>query len=118
PREQGDPFAGQAHRAQVRRPLERVQPCQSKLATMIPDAVTDGQFTLHYQPLVDLGRDQIVGFEALARWRHPDYGTLQPDTFIGLAEETGAIGSLGAHLLRQACAVASSWAVIGGAHPF
>jgi diguanylate cyclase (GGDEF)-like protein/PAS domain S-box-containing protein len=62
-----------------------------------------------YQPLVLLATGQIVGFEALARWRDPERGLLPPNSFIPVAEETGLIVPLGLHMLREACAQAKRW---------
>ena len=67
------------------------------------------QLELHYQPLVDLTAQSIVGFEALVRWRHPELGLLLPDQFIPLAEDTGVIVPLGRWVLRTACVDAQSW---------
>jgi diguanylate cyclase (GGDEF)-like protein len=67
------------------------------------------QFEVHYQPLLNLVRDQISGFEALVRWRHPERGMVQPNDFIPLAEETGLIGPIGNWVLNQACSDAMKW---------
>ncbi len=64
---------------------------------------------LHYQPQVDLRTRRIVGFEALARWDHPERGAVSPGVFIPLAEKTGLVVSLGAWVLRQACRDAIGW---------
>lgn len=66
-------------------------------------AIKDSQIIPYYQPIVD--RDQrIAGFEALVRWKHPDFGLLAPSTFLEVAEESGLIVDLGEKMLRQACA--------------
>ena len=62
-----------------------------------------------YQPLVNLKTGKIIGFEALARWTHPELGEIPPDRFIPIAEDTGLIGELTDYLLRQACADAAKW---------
>ena len=66
-------------------------------------ALTEGQFELHYQPLVRLGDQSIAGVEALVRWRHPERGVVQPDAFIPFAEETGLIVPIGRSVLRAGC---------------
>ena len=65
--------------------------------------------TPHYQPLVSLEGNRIIGFEALARWHSDEIGYVPPDVFISIAEECGLINDLGDRLLRQACRDAVSW---------
>jgi diguanylate cyclase (GGDEF)-like protein/PAS domain S-box-containing protein len=72
-------------------------------------ALVDGGFELHYQPLVDLNRDEVTGCEALLRWRHPERGMISPADFIPVAEDTGLIVELGEWVLRTACAEAATW---------
>ena len=72
-------------------------------------ALTDGHFELHYQPVLNLAHDEIVGVEALIRWRHPERGMISPGEFIPLAEETGFIVPLGEWIIRQACTAAQRW---------
>jgi diguanylate cyclase (GGDEF)-like protein len=67
------------------------------------------QFEVHYQPCVDAYSGRVVSAEALVRWRHPEYGLIMPDQFIGLAEETGLIVELGQWVLNTACSQARAW---------
>ena len=67
-------------------------------------AITNQEFCLHYQPVLDLTNNQIVGVEALVRWQHPTEGLIYPDTFIGIAEDTGLIVDIGRQVLNQAVA--------------
>src|SRR6266542_5477704 len=68
-----------------------------------------GEFTLHYQPEVDLEQGDIVGVEALLRWNSPRRGLVPPDRFIPVAEATGLIIPLGEAVLREACSQTARW---------
>jgi len=87
---------------------ERMQ-ARRNLEADLRNALRDKQFTVHYQPLVNLETDQICGFEALLRWAHPDRGNVGPSEFIPLAEETGLILPIGEWVLREACIEAAGW---------
>jgi diguanylate cyclase (GGDEF)-like protein len=67
-------------------------------------ALAHDELIVFYQPIYDLRRDEIIGFEALLRWRHPSRGFVSPAEFIVLAEETGVINEIGAWVLQTACA--------------
>ncbi|MGN6703280.1 MAG: putative bifunctional diguanylate cyclase/phosphodiesterase, partial [Burkholderiaceae bacterium] len=67
------------------------------------EAVRNGEFLLHYQPIVDSVSRQVVGYEALMRWQHPEIGLVPPNEFIHMAEENGLINLLGAWALKAAC---------------
>jgi diguanylate cyclase (GGDEF)-like protein len=82
---------------------------RSRLQLDLRKALVNGEFELHYQPLVNLARDEICGFEALLRWRHPGRGLVSPAEFIPLAEETGLVAPIGEWAMRQACAAAGRW---------
>jgi diguanylate cyclase (GGDEF)-like protein/PAS domain S-box-containing protein len=72
-------------------------------------AMVDGGFEIHYQPLLDLRSNQVAGCEALLRWRHPERGMVSPAEFIPVAEDTGLINELGDWVLRTACTEAAAW---------
>ncbi|VXB77502.1 EAL domain-containing protein [Massilia sp. 9I] len=72
-------------------------------------ALRDDQFELYFQPQIGLNSGRVVGTEALIRWRHPHFGTVRPERFIALAEETGLIVPIGAWVLRSACRQNVDW---------
>jgi diguanylate cyclase (GGDEF)-like protein len=99
-----------------KRSWRRYQPALSagmlrrrEVQAALDDAVTNSEFTLVYQPMVQLDSGQICGFEALIRWPHPQWGMMLPGQFISLAEETGHIVPLGAWVVRQALADMGQW---------
>lgn len=73
------------------------------------DAIAAGELVLHYQPQVDLVTGDLIGTEALVRWRHPHRGLLSPDAFVRVAELTGLSGELGRWVLDTACAQLATW---------
>ena len=80
-----------------------------RLESDLGDALANGELELHYQPLVDTQTIETAGYEALLRWNHPTRGSVSPDVFIPIAEETGQIIAIGAWVLREALAEASRW---------
>ena len=72
-------------------------------------AIERDELTVHYQPILDLRTEAVVGFEALARWRHPTRGLVLPVDFIALAEESDLIVTLGETVLEKACRQAQAW---------
>ena len=79
-------------------------------------AMERDEFLLEFQPQVDFSDGRIVGAETLIRWEHPRRGLLMPDSFVGLAEETGLIVELGDWILNRVCYTAARWAKAGMRH--
>ena len=72
-------------------------------------AIEDGEITVAFQPVIACRTAQVSSFEALARWTHPRLGPIRPDVFIAIAEESGLIATLGAHVMKTACTAAAGW---------
>lgn len=85
--------------AQKRRKLERA----------LYQALDKGEFTLNFQPIMDMANSTINSVEALVRWNHPERGLVSPAEFISLAEEIGLIAPIGEWVLREACREAVTW---------
>jgi diguanylate cyclase (GGDEF)-like protein/PAS domain S-box-containing protein len=79
------------------------------LQMQLHKALAEDQFVLHYQPRIELKSGTIRSLEALIRWEHPDRGTISPNEFIPLAEESGFIIPLGEWVMREACRQNKAW---------
>lgn len=79
------------------------------LTNSLRRALQQNEFFLEYQPIVSLTDEQLVGFEALIRWKHPKQGIILPSTFISLAEENNFIISIGDWVLEEACCQMKTW---------
>ena len=82
---------------------------RQRLKTDLRDAVQQGTLTLAFQPLLDISTRKVVNCEALARWDHPELGSIPPSTFIPLAEEMGLISDITAWVIRHAAALCAQW---------
>lgn len=80
-----------------------------ELETDLRKALERNEFSVHYQPIVTLQDERIIGFEALLRWQHPERGWISPVTFIPVAEETGFIVPLGQWVLEKATEQLKEW---------
>jgi len=85
-------------------------PALLQLETDFRRGLARGEFKLHYQPIVRLEDGTIAGFEALARWNHPDHGAVSPGRFIPIAENTGLIVDFGKWAIDEACRQYAAWA--------
>jgi EAL domain-containing protein (putative c-di-GMP-specific phosphodiesterase class I)/GGDEF domain-containing protein len=87
------------------------------LDQLLRDAITRNEFTLHYQPLVDLQTFEMVSLEALIRWNSPSTGVCSPDEFIPAAEKSGLIIQIGAMVIEAAIRQVSAWKRVGWQPP-
>jgi diguanylate cyclase (GGDEF)-like protein len=109
------------HRAKVQRTgvdaydpaIDPYSPERLVLAGELREGISRGELVLHYQPKLSVGSGEVVGVEALVRWRHPERGLIPPDEFIELAERTDVIGALTMNVLRMALGQVASWRRVG-----
>ena len=90
---------------------------QLDIQMALRQALREKQLQLHYQPKIDLRSRRVCGFEALLRWQHPQWGTISPDHFISIAEQTGTIVELGEWVLNETCRQLGCWQAAGLALP-
>jgi diguanylate cyclase (GGDEF)-like protein/PAS domain S-box-containing protein len=86
---------------------------QLSMAGRLRRAVDNGEFVLHYQPMVELSSGRMVGAEALIRWNHPQHGLVLPGSFIELAERTGLIEPISSWVVGEACRQNAEWQRMG-----
>jgi len=99
--------------AEVIERLELESDLQRAIGTQAGSGGSECELEVFYQPVVALGSGELVGHEALVRWRHPARGLLSPAAFIPVAEETGLVVPLGRFVLREACRQAAAWQAAG-----
>jgi diguanylate cyclase (GGDEF)-like protein/PAS domain S-box-containing protein len=104
--------AGKARYAVFDRSLHAEVSNRLRLEADLRHAIALGQLAVVYQPLVELDGNRLVGFEALARWTHPEQGPIGPDVFIPVAEESGLIVGLTDLVLKRACEQLRQWQLI------
>ena len=98
--------------------LQEAARTRARLAADLRLALPQGQFSMVYQPIVELDTGAVTGVEALLRWQHPRRGLVRPDEFIPLAEESGLIVPIGAWVLERACTDAQRWRELMGQADF
>lgn len=89
---------------------------QITMANELRKALANNEFTLHYQPIVDLESSKLIGVEALIRWVHPEKGVISPAEFIPVAEEDGLIHDIGRWVMRTAFIQKKEWEELGYPH--
>ena len=108
-----DNLAAQGSEAQLHTGNQSPADCATQrrraLDRALQDALRESQFTLHYQPLVDIASRRVVSLEALLRWRHPEFGAVSPAEFIPILEENGLIVPIGEFVLRSVCQQVVRW---------
>jgi len=101
--------AGRGHACFFDAEMDKAARMRRQLESDLRQAILRKQLYLDYQPIYDVGSDSVSGYEALLRWRHPDRGIIEPETFIPIAEESGSIAAIGEWVLEQACQEAVRW---------
>lgn len=101
--------AGKARYALFDKALHKEVAHRLRLEGDLRRALAAGELNVAYQPLIDLSNGRVIGFEALSRWDHPEFGAVSPGTFIEIAEESGLITQLTDLVLHKACRQLKEW---------
>jgi diguanylate cyclase (GGDEF)-like protein len=101
--------AGRGRFAMFDASMDEVAQTRRALELDLRKAISENEFCLHYQPVIEVETGRVSGYEALIRWDHPERGVLAPDLFIPLAEDNGLITQIGEWVIRQALSDASDW---------
>ena len=94
--------------------LTRTATRRYSIADQLRRALDNGEFVLHYQPIIQLAEGRMVGVEALLRWNHPSDGLVPPDAFVPLLEESGLIVPVGCWVVREAVRQVEAWRLLHG----
>ena len=89
--------------------MEMAVQVRNQIETGIREGMPRGEFLPYFEPQVDIASGRLVGFEMLMRWNSPENGIIPPERFIPIAEESGLIGELSLHVIREAMDVAKTW---------
>jgi diguanylate cyclase (GGDEF)-like protein/PAS domain S-box-containing protein len=100
---------GKGHHVIFTPSLQQQAVSRFALTQELRKALSNGELSMHFQPIVNLATSYVVGFEALMRWHHPERGAIPPNVFISLAEQSDLILELGAFALRESVATAAQW---------
>ncbi len=101
--------SGRARHEVFEPPMRKKITDRLSLETQLRQALERREFSLHYQPIVALENNRLIGFEALLRWQHPQRGLLSPNEFLDVAEDTGLITPIDRWVLLQACQQMKAW---------
>ena len=93
--------------------IENAARHKAEMQADLQRAIAEEEFELHYQPIIDIARNIVIGAESLLRWRHPTQGLIAPDQFIPIAEESRLIVPIGEWALRKACEQQAQWETSG-----
>lgn len=89
--------------------METVMQRRLLVESSLLEAIKSNRIVPNFQPIIDIATSQVIGFEVLARWQHPEAGNISPETFVPVAEEQGLLGQMTLSVLEQSCEIATTW---------